>query len=233
MLQLENVIFTYKKKPIIRNVSFSIPTGQIIGVIGENGCGKSTLLQLMAGLLRPSKGSIKLGGKKINRRFADKIAYSPDIDLFYESYTGEQVFRFYNEQFADFSLEKAHIIAKHLDVQTTVKLGRMSKGNRARIKMAATLGREAALYLLDEPFAGLDPLAREALIKALIRFVDIENQSVVLSTHEVNEVEPILDQVILLRDGMLTAMEELELIRDKRNEDAVEWMKSLYEKQVR
>lgn len=233
MLQLENVMFTYKKKPIIRNVSFSIPTGQIIGVIGENGCGKSTLLQLMAGLLRPSKGSIKLGGKKINRRFADKIAYSPDIDLFYESYTGEQVFRFYNEQFADFSLEKAHIIAKHLDVQTTVKLGRMSKGNRARIKMAATLGREAALYLLDEPFAGLDPLAREALIKALIRFVDIENQSVVLSTHEVNEVEPILDQVILLRDGMLTAMEELELIRDKRNEDAVEWMKSLYEKQVR
>lgn len=233
MLQLENVMFTYKKKPIIRNVSFSIPTGQIIGVIGENGCGKSTLLQLMAGLLRPSKGSIKLGGKEINRRFADKIAYSPDIDLFYESYTGEQVFRFYNEQFADFSLEKAHIIAKHLDVQTTVKLGRMSKGNRARIKMAATLGREAALYLLDEPFAGLDPLAREALIKALIRFVDIENQSVVLSTHEVNEVEPILDQVILLRDGMLTAMEELELIRDKRNEDAVEWMKSLYEKQVR
>lgn len=233
MLQLENVMFTYKKKPIIRNVSFSIPTGQIIGVIGENGCGKSTLLQLMAGLLRPSKGSIKLGGKKINRRFADKIAYSPDIDLFYESYTGEQVFRFYNEQFADFSLEKAHIIAKHLDVQTTVKLGRMSKGNRARIKMAATLGREAALYLLDEPFAGLDPLAREALIKALIRFVDIENQSVVLSIHEVNEVEPILDQVILLRDGMLTAMEELELIRDKRNEDAVEWMKSLYEKQVR
>ena len=233
MLQLENVMFTYKKKPIIRNVSFSIPTGQIIGVIGENGCGKSTLLQLMAGLLRPSKGSIKLGGKKINRRFADKIAYSPDIDLFYESYTGEQVFRFYNEQFADFSLEKAHIIAKHLDVQTTVKLGRISKGNRARIKMAATLGREAALYLLDEPFAGLDPLAREALIKALIRFVDIENQSVVLSTHEVNEVEPILDQVILLRDGMLTAMEELELIRDKRNEDAVEWMKSLYEKQVR
>lgn len=233
MLQLENVMFTYKKKPIIRNVSFSIPTGQIIGVIGENGCGKSTLLQLMAGLLRPSKGSIKLGGKEINRRFANKIAYSPDIDLFYESYTGEQVFRFYNEQFADFSLEKAHIIAKHLDVQTTVKLGRMSKGNRARIKMAATLGREAALYLLDEPFAGLDPLAREALIKALIQFVDIENQSVVLSIHEVNEVEPILDQVILLRDGMLTAMEELELIRDKRNEDAVEWMKSLYEKQVR
>lgn len=233
MLQLENVLFKYRKKTIINDVSFAIPTGQIIGVIGENGCGKSTLLQLMAGLLRPNKGFIQLGDREVTRRSADKIAYSPDIDLFYESYTGEQVFRFYSEQFADFSLEKAHIIAKHLEAQTTVKLGKLSKGNRARIKMAATLGREASLYLLDEPFAGLDPLARESLIKALIRFIDMENQSVVLSTHEVNEVEPILDQVILLRDGRLTAMEEMELIRDERNEDAVEWMKSLYEKQVR
>ncbi|WP_413363575.1 ATP-binding cassette domain-containing protein [Lysinibacillus sp. 3P01SB] len=233
MLQLENVLFKYRKKTIVNDVSFTIPTGQIIGVIGENGCGKSTLLQLMAGLLRPNNGLIQLGGREVTRRSADKIAYSPDIDLFYESYTGEQVFRFYSEQFADFSLEKAHIIAKHLEAQTTVKLGKLSKGNRARIKMAATLGREASLYLLDEPFAGLDPLARESLIKALIRFIDMENQSVVLSTHEVNEVEPILDQVILLRDGRLTAMEEMELIRDERNEDAVEWMKSLYEKQVR
>lgn len=233
MLQLENVLFKYRKKTIVNDVSFTIPTGQIIGVIGENGCGKSTLLQLMAGLLRPNNGFIQLGGREVTRRSADKIAYSPDIDLFYESYTGEQVFRFYSEQFADFSLEKAHIIAKHLEAQTTVKLGKLSKGNRARIKMAATLGREASLYLLDEPFAGLDPLARESLIKALIRFIDMENQSVVLSTHEVNEVEPILDQVILLRDGRLTAMEEMELIRDERNEDAVEWMKSLYEKQVR
>ncbi len=233
MLQLENVLFKYRKKTIINDVSFAIPTGQIIGVIGENGCGKSTLLQLMAGLLRPNKGFIQLGDREVTRRSADKIAYSPDIDLFYESYTGEQVFRFYSEQFADFSLEKAHIIAKHLEAQTTVKLGKLSKGNRARIKMAATLGREASLYLLDEPFAGLDPLARESLIKALIRFIDMENQSVVLSTHEVNEVEPILDQVILLRDGRLTAMKEMELIRDERNEDAVKWMKSLYEKQVR
>lgn len=233
MLQLENVLFKYRKKTIINDVSFAIPTGQIIGVIGENGCGKSTLLQLMAGLVRPNKGFIQLRDREVTRRSADKIAYSPDIDLFYESYTGEQVFRFYSEQFADFSLEKAHIIAKHLEAQTTVKLGKLSKGNRARIKMAATLGREASLYLLDEPFAGLDPLARESLIKALIRFIDMENQSVVLSTHEVNEVEPILDQVILLRDGRLTAMEEMELIRDERNEDAVEWMKSLYEKQVR
>ena len=233
MLQLEKVLFKYKRKPIIDNVSFMIPKGQIIGVIGENGCGKSTLLQLMAGVLRPTKGAVKWEGQEVTRRYADRIAYSPDIDLFYESYTGEQVFRFYSEQFADFSSEKAHIIAKHLDVQTTVKLGRLSKGNRARIKMAATLGRETALYLLDEPFAGLDPLARESLIKALIRFIDIENQSVVLSTHEVNEVEPILDQVILLRDGRLKAMQEMELIRDERNEDAVGWMKSLYEKQVR
>lgn len=98
--------------------------------------------------------------------------------------------------------------------------------------MAATLGRDTAFYILDEPFAGLDPLAREALIKGLVRFVDLETQTIILSTHEVNEVEPVLDQVILLRNGQVHAMEELELIRDERGEDAVQWMKSLYEKQV-
>ena len=98
--------------------------------------------------------------------------------------------------------------------------------------MAATLGRETPFYILDEPFAGLDPLAREVLIKGLVRFVDLENQTIILSTHEVNEVEPVLDQVILLSKGQVHAMEELELIRYGRGEDAVQWMKSLYEKQV-
>ncbi|MFF5995325.1 ABC transporter ATP-binding protein [Lysinibacillus sp. KU-BSD001] len=231
-MQLQDVSFRYKSADILNNVTLSIPSGQMVGIIGENGSGKSTLLKLMAGLLVPTTGTITLEGEQVTRRLANKIAYQPDIDLFYENYTGEQVFQFYAEQFDDFSIDKAHVIASHLQVPTTEKLKKLSKGNRGRVKMAATLGRETPLYILDEPFAGLDPLAREALIKGLIRFVDLETQSIILSTHEVNEVEPVLDQLILLQNGQVRAMEELELIRDERGEDAVQWMKSLYEKQV-
>ena len=231
-MQLQTVSFNYKRKTVLERISFNILPGQIIGLIGENGSGKSTLLKLMSGVLVPTEGTITFHGFKMTRRMANKIAYQPDIDLFYEKLTGEDVFSLYASQFDDFSIAKAKEIAQFLEVPIGVKLGKLSKGNRARIKMATFIARDAELYLMDEPFAGLDPLAREALMKAIIKFIDTEHCSVVLSTHEVNEVEPILDQVILLRDGHIRAMENLEEIRDERGENAVEWMKNLYGKKV-
>ena len=231
-MQLQTVSFNYKRKTILERISFEVPPGQIIGLIGANGSGKSTLLKLMAGVLVPTEGTITFGGAKVNRQMATKIAYQPDIDLFYEKLTGEEVFSLYASQFDDFSIAKAKEIAQFLEVPTDVKLGKLSKGNRGRIKLATFIAREAELYLMDEPFAGLDPLAREVLMKAIIKFIDTEHCSVVLSTHEVNEVEPILDQVILLKDGHIRAMENLEEIRNDRGENAVEWMKNLYGKKV-
>ncbi|KMY32725.1 spermidine/putrescine ABC transporter ATP-binding protein [Lysinibacillus xylanilyticus] len=230
MLQLSNVSFRYMKKPILQEVSFSLPVGQIIGLVGENGSGKSTLLKVLAGLLRPSSGEVLLNGTPVTRRSADKIAYLPDIDLFFDFYTGEQLFQHYASQFEDFSYDKACIVAEFLQVDKNVKLRQLSKGNRGRMKMAATLGREVPFYLMDEPFSGLDPIVREQLIKGLIQFTDIEHQTILLSTHELYEVEPILDQIILLQNGSIIAHEEVETIRDVSNKDAVQWMKAYYKK---
>ena len=201
----------------------------MIGLIGENGSGKSTLLKLLAGILQPTSGTVSFQGERVTRRSASVIAYQPDVDLFHEKLTGDEVFEFYDSQFTDFSIDKAHEIAAFLQVQTTVQLGKLSKGNRGRIKMATFLARDAQLYLFYDPFAGLDPIARELLMKSIIKFVDTTNCAVVLSTHEVNEVEPILDQVMILKDGHLCAMDHLEEVRDVRGVDAVSWMKSLYE----
>ena len=230
MLQLSNVSFRYMKKPILQDVSFSIPVGRIIGLVGENGSGKSTLLKVLTGLLRPSSGEVLLNGTPVTRRSADQIAYLPDIDLFFDFYTGEQLFQHYASQFEDFSYDKACIVAEFLNVDKNMKLGQLSKGNRGRMKMSATLGREVPFYLMDEPFSGLDPIVREQLIKGLIQFTDIENQTILLSTHELYEVEPILDQIILLQNGSIIAHEEVETIRDVTNKDAVQWMKTYYKK---
>ena len=230
MLQLSNVSFRYMKKPILQDVSFSIPVGKIIGLVGENGSGKSTLLKVLSGLLRPSNGEVLLNGTPVTRRSADQIAYLPDTDLFFDFYTGEQLFQHYASQFEDFSYDKACIVAEFLNVDKNMKLGQLSKGNRGRMKMAATLGREVPFYLMDEPFSGLDPIVREQLIKGLIQFTDIENQTILLSTHELYEVEPILDQIILLQNGSIIAHEEVEKIRDVTNKDAVQWMKTYYKK---
>ena len=116
---------------------------------------------MLAGIIRPSSGTVSFNEEKVTRRSANLISYQPDIDLFYESMTGEQVFTYYASQFKDFSTEKAREIAQFLTVPTIIELGKLSKGNRACIKLATFLARDAELYLLDEPFAGLDPLARE------------------------------------------------------------------------
>ena len=231
-MKVNKLAFCYGRKTILENISLEISKGQIVGVIGENGCGKTTLLKLIAGILTPTSGEVTLNGQKVNRRMVSKIAYQPDIDLFYEEMTGDQVFRYFASQFEDFQIEKAQQVAAFLQVPTNIRLMKLSKGNRARVKLSACLARNTELYVFDEPFAGLDPLARESLLKAIIRFIDTENCSVVLSTHEVNEVEPILDQVILLKDGHIRAMDNLEQIRDERGENAVQWMKNLYGEKV-
>lgn len=233
MLKLTNVSFGYFKKPIINDISFSFPIGQIIGLVGENGSGKSTLLNVMAGLLTPTSGEVLLNGQYITRRSAGRIAFLPDTDLFFDFYTGEQLFQHYASQFKDFSYEKACIVAEFLNVDKGEKLRHLSKGNRGRMKMVATLGREVPYYLMDEPFSGLDPIVRESLIKGLIQFTDVETQTIVLSTHELYEVEPILDQIILLQNGKIVASEEVEMVRDVMCQDAVQWMKTFYKESVK
>ncbi|MCT6926311.1 ABC transporter ATP-binding protein [Metasolibacillus sp.] len=225
MLQLQNVTFSYVRKPVLQQLSLDIAQGQMIGLVGENGSGKSTLLQLITGILQPTEGQILLNGAPVTRRSASQIAFLPDTDLFYDFYTAEQLFRFYETQFADFSYDKANIIGEFLEIERGRKLRQLSKGQRGRVKMAATLGREVPLYVMDEPFAGLDPLVKESLLKGLIQFTDMETQTILLSTHELYEVEPILDEVLLLRDGHIAAQGQLEMIRDEHNQNAVEWMK--------
>ena len=123
---------------------------------------------------------------------------------------------------------KAKEIAQFLNLELDSKLKNLSKGNRGRAKIAATLGREADYYLLDEPFSGLDPMVRDDIIKGLIRFTDPERQTVIMSTHELKEVEPLLDEIVVLKGSRLIAHKEVDEIRDTYGKDATSWMVSLF-----
>ncbi|TQR15521.1 ABC transporter ATP-binding protein [Psychrobacillus soli] len=227
MIVLENVDKNYGKHQALSGLNLTIPLGKIIGLVGENGSGKSTLLKIIAGLTTPSSGSVQIDELKATRRIASKIAYMPDADMFYPFFSVERLFRFYETQFEDFNYSKACIVAQYLNVPLDAKLKNLSKGNRGRAKMAATLGREASYYLLDEPFSGFDPLVREDIIKGMIQFTDPETQTVLMSTHEIKEAEPLLDAIILLNHGKILAFEEVETIRDQYGVDAVTWMTKL------
>ncbi|WP_301110098.1 ABC transporter ATP-binding protein [Sporosarcina sp.] len=228
MIKLQAVSKRYGFKQALDSVTLSLPAGKIIGLVGENGSGKTTLLKLLAGLLSPNSGVAALDGQAITRRVAATVAYMPDTDLFYPYFTVRQLFEFYDSQFEDFQMKKAEEILEFLNLSLDTKISTLSKGNRGRVKIAVTLGREADYYLLDEPFSGLDPMVREDIAKGLIRFTDTERQTIVMSTHELKEVEPLLDELIVLKGGQVLAHKTIDEIRDDYGMDATAWMVSLF-----
>ncbi|WP_203248374.1 ABC transporter ATP-binding protein [Sporosarcina beigongshangi] len=228
MIELNNVYKKYGGRKALENITLAVPQGKIIGLVGENGSGKTTLLKLMAGLLTPNSGTAMFSGSRITRKVATNIAYMPDADLFYPYFTVQQLFAFYESQFADFNPTKAKEIAAFLNLSLDSKIKNLSKGNRGRVKIAVTLGREADYYLLDEPFSGLDPMVRDDIAKGLIRFTDTERQTVIMSTHELKEVEPLLDEIVVLKGSRKIAHESVDTIRDTYGKDATSWMVSLF-----
>lgn len=228
MIQLNRVSKLYFGKRALDNVSLALEQKNVIGLAGENGSGKTTLLKTIAGLLPPDVGTVHIDGQHLSRRAASRIAYMADVDLFYPYFSTRQLFRFYSSQFTDFDNGKAEELAEFLNLPWDTPLGRLSKGNRGRAKIAATLAREADYYLLDEPFAGLDPMVRDDIGRGLIRFTDPERQAILLSTHEISEVEPLLDELIVMKQGAIIRHQQVDEIRDLHGMDAASWMKNLF-----
>lgn len=231
MIELQQVAKSYGRTTAIESLSLELPIGKVIGIIGENGSGKTTLLKLIAGLITPTSGRATYDGESVMRKIARDVAYMPDVDQFFPYFTVQQLFSYYESQFEDFQMMKAKELAQFLNVSIDAKMKDLSKGNRGRAKIAATLGRDTTYYVLDEPFSGLDPMVRADIAKGLIQFTDMERQTVILSTHEIKETEPLLDEVVVLQGGKILAHEDVDHIRDRYGVDTTSWMVSLFQKE--
>ncbi|GIN72908.1 putative ABC transporter ATP-binding protein YhcG [Bacillus sp. J14TS2] len=224
IIQFEHVSKNFPGKMALDDVSFELPAGKIIGVIGPNGAGKSTLLKLIAGLLRPTAGKVIVNGKPAQRRISAEVAYLSEQEGSYPFYTVAETLNFYNTVFSDFDSSKAEEMIDFMELDRNQKVHALSKGGKARLKMIAVLSRRAPVVLLDEPLAGLDPMIRDSVIKGLVAFVDPSEQTVVMTTHEVSEIEPALDMVVAIKDGGIVKLDEVENIRAMYEDGLVSWM---------
>ncbi|MFP7478677.1 ABC transporter ATP-binding protein [Terribacillus saccharophilus] len=229
MIEFKNVSKRYMTKTALRDVDLKLDKGKIIGLVGLNGAGKSTTMKLIAGLINPTKGSVELEGEKVTRRIASKVSYLSELDEYYSFYTVQQTIDFFATQFPDFNIEKAEEIRAYMNLDANTKVKHLSKGNRGRLKIILTLSREVPVLLMDEPLSGLDPLVRDSIVKGLITFVDTEKQLVLLSTHQIMEVEMILDEVIAIKDGELVDHRNVEELRYDEQKGILDWMSSIYE----
>jgi ABC-2 type transport system ATP-binding protein len=226
-IYLTNVTKKYLRQPAVENISFQLKGSGVYGVLGENGSGKTTLLKLIAGLLRPSSGTIKVMHRPVSRLSSKDIAYLSDADSLYSFQSADQLIHFWEKVAPDFSKDKAFRMVRELNLDVNMKIKNLSKGNRARLKLVIALSRQVPVLVMDEPLSGLDPLVREDILKLIVMNADVERQLLVLSTHEVSEVEAFLDHVIFMKDGKCILEENAEALREQKGQSLVATMREV------
>ena len=182
----------YKEKLVLDSLDFSVPKGKIYGLLGPNGCGKTTLNKLMAGLLVPDNGEIYIDGKLRSEQTNKDISYLPERTYLSR---GENVLKtvdLFTDFFDDFDRDLALGMLADLDIKPNVNLGTLSKGTQEKVQLVLTMARKTKLYILDEPIGGVDPAARDYVLKTIIARYSNES-SVLICTHLISDVEIILD----------------------------------------
>ena len=182
---------TYRGRPALRDLSLSLPAGRIVGLMGANGCGKTTLLKILAGVLADYEGQVRIAGHAPGPLSKALVSFLPDADFLATSLTPPRAIAQFSRLFADFDAAKARRLVDFFALPAD-RLDAGQRGPRAR----------ARVYLLDEPISGVDPAAREIVLDGVLR--DFESDSLmIISTHLIADVEPIVDSVVFLKDGRL------------------------------
>lgn len=228
-IKLEHVSKKYGRHTAVNDVSITLSSGRIYGLIGPNGSGKSTTLKMMAGLLFPTSGFVKIDEEQVTREMVRQTAYLTELDMFYPHFTVKDMVNFYQSQFPDFQTEQAYKLLNEMQLNPEKKIKKLSKGNRGRLKIVLALARRADVIVLDEPFSGLDPMVRDSIVNSLVSYIDFEQQIVVIATHEIDEIETLLDEVIILANGEKVAQREVEDIREQEGMSVLQWFKSKME----
>ncbi|UTE76446.1 ABC transporter ATP-binding protein [Rossellomorea sp. KS-H15a] len=225
VVTFDGVTKKYGKETALNDTSIQFQKGKIYGLLGPNGSGKSTTLKMIAGLVLPNSGTVTMNGKPVSRKMASEVAYLTELDMFYEAFTVDGMIRFYASQFPDFDTDRANELVEFMELDGGKKIKHLSKGNRGRLKLVLALSRNTEVLLLDEPFSGLDPMVRDSIVKGLLSYIDFGNQTVVIATHEIDEIEAILDEAYIISDGEIKGHCRVEELRETEGLSVLQWLK--------
>lgn len=212
-ISFQAVSKTFPGAEALKNVTVSIPKGQVIGLLGPNGSGKSTFLKMIAGLHRPTRGTVLVNGRTPDRNTKSLVAYLPEVDHIYPWMTVERSLRFVGSFYQDWDEQKADRLLEFFGLPRQSRVGKLSKGMRAKLRLTVVLARSAPIVLLDEPLSGIDPPSRVRIVDALLAEFDTSGQTMILSTHEVLETEALFDRLIFLVNGEVRLEGEAEELR--------------------
>lgn len=218
---------SYGNKLILKDINLTIPRGKIIGLLGKNGTGKTTLIKLINDLLVPTSGKVLINGKEVGTESKKLIAYLPERTYLDKSMTVDKVIEYFESFYDNFDAKKARKLLKDLNLDTSQKLSKMSKGMQEKVQLVLVMSRKALLYILDEPLGGVDPATRDYILDTILTNFN-EGASVIISTHLIADIERILDEVIFIDDGKIILHEETDELRKKENSSIDEVFRRMF-----
>ena len=217
----------YGKLTALDHIGLKLESGRIVGLLGPNGSGKTTLIKLANRLLQPSEGEILIDGNIPGVETKKVIAYLPDKDYLPDWMRIGQLMDFYQDFYGDFDRKRAEEMMSSLDIPPKMTLKKMSKGTREKVQLILTMSRRAKVYLLDEPIAGVDPAARDYILRTIINNYE-ENALVMISTHLIADVESVLDEAVFLKKGQIVLHKSVDEIREETGKSVDEYFREVF-----
>lgn len=227
MIELTSVTKKYGRKQVLSDVSFTADKGQITCLIGINGVGKSTIMKAIMGLTPIHGGRIHIDGQPINKHIYEKVAFIPDTITMPPQMTIGEALRFMQDFYAKWNERRAEELLGFFKLNRADRISELSKGNAAKLNMLLGLALDADYLLMDEPFSGIDMFSREQIAKVFTSHL-IENRGVLITTHEIQDIEHLIDKVVLLDQGSVLKEFDTELLRLSEGKSVVDVMREVY-----
>lgn len=228
LVEVRNLTKVYdKRKTALNSLNLTLLKGRIIGLLGPNGSGKTTLIKILNGLLMPTEGEVLINGSKPGAATKARISYLPERTYFRNSMKVKELLDFFGDFYEDFRPERAREMLASLNIDENARIKTLSKGTREKVQLILVMSRDADLFILDEPIAGVDPAARDYIIRTIITNYN-ENATVLLSTHLISDIENILDEVIFIKDGNLMLQATVEEIREQKGKSVDAYFREVF-----
>ncbi|MDM5233161.1 ABC transporter ATP-binding protein [Lysinibacillus pakistanensis] len=227
MIEVKNVHKKYGRKQVLKDLSFTAKKGEITCLIGINGVGKTTIMKAIMALTPINSGEILIDGEKIRRDSFEKITFIPDTIATLPQMRIAEAFTFMADFYKSWNPQRAEELLQFFKLDPTEKIANLSKGSTAKVNMLLGLALDVDYLLMDEPFSGIDMFSREQIAEVFTSHL-IEERGVILTTHEISDIEHLIDKAVLIDNGEVIKEFSVEEVRENEGKSVVDVMREVY-----